>query len=199
MRRLIASPNSEDCYDSLLSTWSPPPVKHVLADDTDQLALRLQTLSDRDLLDQLSLSDATTYLPDDVLTKVDRASMACSLEVRVPLLDHRVAAFGAAMPASWRFHGSTGKLPLRSLLERSVPRTLWDRPKKGFTAPIHRWLRGDLRQWAESLLTTERLESAGLLPRPIHDAWRRLQAGGTYDAAGIWCVLMLVAWLDTER
>jgi asparagine synthase (glutamine-hydrolysing) len=199
MRRLIASPNSEDCYDSLLSTWSPPPVKHVLADDTDQLALRLQSLSDRDLLDQLSLSDATTYLPDDVLTKVDRASMACSLEVRVPLLDHRVAAFGAAMPASWRFHGSTGKLPLRSLLERSVPRTLWDRPKKGFTAPIHRWLRGDLRQWAESLLTTERLESAGLLPRPIHDAWRRLQAGGTYDAAGIWCVLMLVAWLDTER
>ncbi len=194
--RLMRSNSQAECYASLMATWDPPPLLQAEVGVVDPLKMRLASLAGRPLLDQLALADATTYLPNDVLTKVDRASMACSLEVRVPLLDHRVAAWGAAMPVEWRFEGSVGKLPLRSLLGQRVPAELWSRPKKGFAAPMPDWLRGALRPWAESLLTRDRLEECGLDSEPIHAAWARLQGGGSYDAVGIWSVLMLIGWIQ---
>ena len=106
-----------------------------------------------DLVDGHIWRDTMDYLPDDILCKVDSTAMANSLETRVPLLDTRVAAFAWSLPMDQKIRGGQGKWLLRRVLERHVPRDLWDRPKMGFTAPLHGWLSGDLREWAEDLLS----------------------------------------------
>jgi asparagine synthase (glutamine-hydrolysing) len=131
-------------------------------------------------------SDLALYLPDDVLTKVDRASMATSLEVRVPLLDHRVIAFAARLPLAY----TLGKRVLRDVLYRQVPRTLIDRPKAGFGVPIGDWLRGPLRAWAESRLDSQRLRACGLTPEPIRAAWAAHLAGRGAWAHALWAVCL---------
>jgi asparagine synthase (glutamine-hydrolysing) len=141
--------------------------------------------------------DATSYLPDDILCKVDRASMAVSLETRVPFLDHRVAAVAARIPIDMKIDGGGGKLILRSLLYRHVPKALFDRPKAGFAVPIGTWLRGPLRPWAEELLDERRLASEGWFdPRAIRRRWEDHLAGKSDSTAALWSVLMFQAWLD---
>jgi asparagine synthase (glutamine-hydrolysing) len=138
--------------------------------------------------------DAVTYLPDDILTKVDRASMAVSLEARVPLLDHRVAAFAFNLPRHLRFDGSTGKILLRRVLARYLPRHLFERPKTGFGIPIGEWLRGPLREWAEDLLHPAALAASGLTPEPVRRTWSQHLGGGFNRETEIWTVLMYQAW-----
>ncbi|EKE76963.1 asparagine synthase (glutamine-hydrolyzing) [Oceanibaculum indicum] len=141
------------------------------------------------------LMDALTYLPDDVLAKVDRASMGCGLEVRVPLLDHRVAELAWRLPKSLLHREGRSKWPLRQILERHVPRDLFERPKAGFSVPLDGWLRGPLRDWAESLLDAEALSADGLLEAtPIRAAWREHQEGTRDHGTKLWAVLMLQAW-----
>src|SRR5262249_17943715 len=131
-----------------------------------------------DLLDRMMLADQATYLPDDLLAKLDRTSMAVSLEVRAPLLDHRVVELSWRLPRALKLRGRVGKWALRQVLYRRVPPAIVERPKMGFSVPIDRWLRGPLRGWAADLLAPERLRDGGLLdPAPIVRAWTDLQSG----------------------
>lgn len=144
--------------------------------------------------------DAMTYLPDDILTKVDRASMAVSLEARVPLLDHRVIAFAARLPLSMKQRQNTSKWALRQILYKHVPKTLIERPKMGFAIPLDAWLRGPLRDWAEALLDPKRLREQGLLrPDPIRKTWQAHLSGRQNLQHQLWDILMLQAWWDAEK
>jgi asparagine synthase (glutamine-hydrolysing) len=141
--------------------------------------------------------DLSWYLPNDVLTKVDRASMAVGLEVRVPLLDHRLVELSARLPKSLRLRSGRGKLVLRRILDRYVPRALTSRPKSGFAVPIGRWLRGPLRDWAETLLHARRLTDEGFTePAAVGSLWAEHLSGRANHEAFLWNVLMLAGWLD---
>jgi asparagine synthase (glutamine-hydrolysing) len=142
------------------------------------------------------LHDTLTYLPEDILVKVDRASMSVGLEARVPLLDHRILAFAAALPDALMWDERGGKAPLRAVAEKAVPRALLDRPKMGFGVPLARWLAGPLRPWAEALLAPKALrEGIGFSPEAVGALWARLLGGDRTAAPALWCVLMVQAWL----
>jgi asparagine synthase (glutamine-hydrolysing) len=146
-------------------------------------------------LDRMTFMDQTSFLVDDILAKVDRASMSVSLEVRCPLLDYRVMELSWRMPAEAKLRDGVGKLPLRDILYRLVPRPLVDRPKQGFGAPVEAWLLAELRDWAEAMMTREALGAHGLLDV---EACRRLWEGYTQQGRGwdkaLWNVLMFQAW-----
>ena len=142
--------------------------------------------------------DTVAYLPNDILTKVDRASMAVGLEARVPLLDHRLIEFAWTLPTELKIRGGVSKWPLRQLLYRHVPKHLVDRPKAGFTIPLADWLRGPLRDWAETWLAENRLRKRGWLdPAPVRAAWNELLGGqGERRDEALWGICMLEAWAD---
>lgn len=145
-------------------------------------------------------ADTLAYLPNDVLTKVDRTAMANSLEVRIPLLDCRVVEWAWTLPLSVRRRDGIPKWPLRTLLARHLPTELIDRPKMGFGVPLDDWLRGPLREWAEDLLSEARLQREGHLdPRPVRAAWRRHLTGEAHLRDQLWPVLMFEQWLEAER
>jgi asparagine synthase (glutamine-hydrolysing) len=142
-------------------------------------------------------SDTTGYLPDDILTKVDRAAMANSLETRVPFLDRGVFDLAWRLPMEVKLHDGATKWILRQVLQRHVPAPLFERPKMGFGLPIGAWLRGPLRPWAEELLGERRLRAQGLLdPTPVRLAWRDHVRGRRDLGYELWDVLVLEAWLD---
>jgi asparagine synthase (glutamine-hydrolysing) len=141
--------------------------------------------------------DFITYLADDILTKVDRASMGVSLEVRCPLLDPAIIEFAWSIPASMRIGPGGGKQILRNLLARHVPRELFERPKKGFNVPIAAWLRGPLRDWAEDLLHPHRLRQEGFLnAEEVRQVWREHLTGRRSHAFLLWSLIMFQAWHD---
>jgi asparagine synthase (glutamine-hydrolysing) len=190
-----------DMYRSLLSAWQQPEdllAEDLLVDgpaDDDVNGRILDSGEPTQLLDRMMLADQLMYLPDDLLTKIDRASMAVSLEVRAPLLDHRVVEFSWRLPRSLKVRGALGKWVLRQFLYRRVPRAIVERPKMGFSVPIDRWLRGPLRPWAESLLSCAALRGTGLLNEAeIVRAWRELQDGRRPAGAALWAVIMFQAW-----
>jgi asparagine synthase (glutamine-hydrolysing) len=184
-----------DMYRSLLSAWQHP--EDVVAEervDSDQNEKILNGCEPEDLLDRMMLADQLMYLPDDLLAKVDRASMAVSLEVRAPLLDHRLVEFSWRLPRALKLHDGVGKWILRQVLYRRVPKALVERPKMGFSVPIDRWLRGPLKQWASDLLAPDELAKTGLLnPHSIIEGWQGLQLGRPAGAA-LWAVIMFQAW-----
>jgi asparagine synthase (glutamine-hydrolysing) len=146
------------------------------------------------LLDRMMLLDQQTYLADDLLAKVDRASMAVSLEARVPLLDHRVVEFAWRLRSDHKVRDGRGKWLLRQVLYNYVEPALVDRPKMGFSVPIGDWLRGPLRAWAEELLFV-RAESDGFLRlEKTRPAWERIQGGADDAGLAIWAVLMFESW-----
>jgi asparagine synthase (glutamine-hydrolysing) len=150
-----------------------------------------------DPLDRMMYADQADYLPDDILVKIDRASMHWSLETRIPLLDHRVVEFAWALPRELVFDRNGGKPLLKRLLAKHVPPALTERPKKGFDVPLAAWLRGPLRPWAESLLTRERLDAVPVLDtEQVRRAWRDHVEERANAAPGLWSILMLLAWCD---
>ena len=143
--------------------------------------------------------DAGQYMSDDILVKVDRAAMANSLETRVPLLDHRVFEFAWQLPQHMKIRNGVGKWALREVLYRHVPKSMIERPKKGFSIPLAQWLRGPLKDWAENLLSEKRLVNEGYFnPKPIRKAWEQHITGKADNALKLWSILMFQAWLEVQ-
>jgi asparagine synthase (glutamine-hydrolysing) len=183
------------------SHWADP-ADVVIGGTESEHRVGLQGLQEQfsDFAQQMMFLDTVTYLPDDILAKVDRASMAVSLEARVPLLDHRVVEFAWSLPLSLKIRDGEGKWLLRELLYRYVSRDLIDRPKTGFGIPIEAWLRGPLRDWADALLDEHRLQSEGFFnPAPIRKIWAAHLSGRGSWQYHLWDVLMFQAWLEENR
>jgi len=147
-------------------------------------------------IDEMMYADSARYLPDDILAKVDRASMAVSLEVRVPMLDHRVLEFAWRLPSAMKVRHRQGKWLLKRLLRRYLPAELIERPKMGFGIPVGRWLRGPLREWSETLLSEDRLRTEGYLnPEAVRSRWRRHLSSDLGESDTLWQILAFQAWI----
>jgi asparagine synthase (glutamine-hydrolysing) len=186
--------NISQVQQLLLDRWHDQPLRA-----TDNLfpIVPCQPFANSELA--LLLLDQLTFLPDNQLMKVDRASMRVGLEARLPFLDHRVVEFAWRTPLRLKIKGDCGKAILREVLYRYVPRELVDRPKNGFGVPLGAWLRGPLRDWAESMLTTERLLTlGGLEPSVIRRRWQEHVEGTANRHHELWHVLTLSAWLEQQ-
>jgi asparagine synthase (glutamine-hydrolysing) len=198
------SPNgraSDGVYERLVSCWPRSPALGATTVVDPAFGLAEETLPPDDGAGRMALADLLTYLPQDILTKVDRASMSASLEARVPLLDHRVVELAWRLPAPNLRNGGShalAKAPLREILYEYVPRHLVDRPKQGFETPLADWLRGPLRPWAQDLLSPRRLADDGLLDvQAIMRHWREHETGARNWQRRLWPVLMFQSWLST--
>lgn len=200
LSRLLASPDAAGLYRRLASQWDDPASVVLGARERPTLAdepARWPPL--HDVLEQFLWLDTSMVLPDDMLAKVDRASMAASLELRVPLLDHRIVEWAWRLPSAAKLRDGRGKWVLRQVLDRYVPAALLDRPKMGFDPPLGAWLRGPLRDWAEDLLAPSRLAADGWFdPAPVRAQWDDHQAGRRNNDYRLWSVLMFQSWLDAR-
>jgi asparagine synthase (glutamine-hydrolysing) len=197
----MASRSIAEVYRGLASHWTDPAA--VVVGGTEPATLltgdlpRLDGLND---IERMMALDLLTYLPDDILVKVDRAAMGVSLETRVPFLDHRVVEFAWRLPLDTKIRESQSKWPLRQVLYRHVPKELIERPKVGFGVPIDSWLRGPMRDWAEALLDERRLRDEGYFrPDPIRKMWAAHQSGQVNAQHHLWDVLMFQSWLEAQR
>jgi asparagine synthase (glutamine-hydrolysing) len=201
--RVMSAGSVDDLYRGMVAMGWPDPTEIVkgLPDYTSPIQMpEMPGLSD---VERMMALDALNYLPDDILTKVDRAAMGVSLETRVPFLDHRVVEFAWRLPMAYKLRPENGALvtkwALRQVLYRHVPKALIERPKVGFGVPLEHWLRGPLRDWAEDLLSEERIKRDGYLhPAPIRKKWAEHLSGQRNNQHALWCVLMFQAWLGGQ-
>lgn len=201
LAEILASATPEAIYRNLVSHWkSPAEIVCSSHEPLTKLTNRMSLDTVTGLEHSMMFLDAVSYLPDDILTKVDRASMAVSLETRVPFLDHRVVEFAWQLPLNLKIRDGQGKWLLRQVLYKYIPRNLIERPKMGFGVPIDSWLRGPLREWAESLLNEERLSLEGFFhPKPILQKWHEHLSGARNWQYCLWNVLMFQAWLENNK
>jgi asparagine synthase (glutamine-hydrolysing) len=188
-------------YYEALSHWTNPEKLVTGSHEPNSVRECIENLSagSTSIEEVMMLTDLLNYLPDDILTKIDRASMAVSLEARVPLLDHRVVEFAWTLPLSLKIRNRENKWILRQILYKYVPPILIERPKMGFGVPIDRWLRGPLRDWAESLLSEQSLSDHGLLnPHSIREKWHEHISGHHNWQYLLWDVLVFQDWLRQQ-
>ncbi len=197
---VLAHKTLDSLYRDLMSHWKSP-LDIVLADSEPTTLLdAAENLAIHNPVVRMMLLDLVTYLPDDILAKVDRAAMSVSLETRIPLLDHRVVEFASRIPLAANLNRDGAKGILRKVLYRYVPRALVDRPKMGFAVPIDHWLRGPLRQWADELLDPARLRREGYLkPELIQHRWQEHKSGRRNLHYPLWNVLMFQSWLESTQ
>lgn len=205
--RLAYVRTSDDLYRSLVSEWLDPAailqsdsLGNQVLDPLSPLDWSLPASLAKDPVARMMATDTLNYLPNDILTKVDRAAMSVGLETRTPLLDHHVAYIAWQLPMSMKvrsgINGTLGKWALRQILYKHLPRHLIERPKAGFGMPIGNWLRGHLRGWAEDLLEPGQIQRQGYLrPEPIRMLWRQHLSGQFDHSTRLWTVLMWQAWL----
>ncbi len=197
---LLASRSSDAIYLGLVSAWRDPNALVIGSASADSA---LTDASYRpeidDFAERMMYFDLVTYLPDELLVKMDRASMGVSLEAREPLLDHRLIEFAWRLPLDLKIRDGEGKSILKKVLDRYVPRALVDRPKMGFGVPIEPWLRGPLREWADELLDGERIRREGFLnPAPIVERWQEHRTGRRAWQSSLWNVIVFQQWLEAQ-
>ena len=190
---LLRADSTQAMYQSLLSSWQNP--RELVAGGADESFVSAPIADELPLMEQLMLADQVSYLPDDLLAKVDRASMAVSLEARVPILDHRVVELSWRMPRRFKVRSGQGKWILRQILYKHIPRELVDREKMGFSVPLANWMSGPLREWTGDMLSDANTAEF-LCPTRVKREWDRFAAGDTSNAAGIWAIVMFRAWQD---
>jgi asparagine synthase (glutamine-hydrolysing) len=199
LRTVGAAANFDDIYLSFLDEWHLEP-SPVLGGSAENVGFDLDAGDGAHNVASAMYCDAIAYLPDDILCKVDRASMAVSLESRVPYLDHRVAAVAARIPLGLKLRDGRGKHILRELLYREAPRHMFERPKAGFAIPVGQWIKGPLRLWAEELLDAPRMAEEGWFdPNIIHRRWNDHLAGRRDSTAALWAILMFQNWLREQK
>jgi asparagine synthase (glutamine-hydrolysing) len=198
--RVLRSESVAELYGGMLSLWRDPGAVVRGADEPPSQATgQVPPLDGLSGVERMMALDMLGYLPDDILVKVDRASMAVSLESRVPFLDHHLVEFAWRLPFDFKVRGGETKWILRQLLYRHVPRELIERPKMGFGVPIGEWLRGPLRDWAEALLDERRLRDEGYFhPEPIRRMWETHLKGRENEQFRLWPVLMFQSWLEAN-
>lgn len=198
---MLKASSQEEVYLRLVSSWFNPEeivigCKASFGPQQNWLCSSLMPAFEH----QMMCRDSLSYLPDDILVKVDRAAMGVSLETRIPMLDHRVIEFAWTLPLDMKIHSGEGKWLLRKVLDRYIPRSLMERPKTGFGVPIDSWLRGPLRDWAENLLNAEILKEQGFfMVEPIKKKWREHLDGKRDWSNQLWSVLMFQAWLSEQE
>jgi len=196
----LRAQTSDELYSSLVNRWQ----------NTDELVIgtsKVQTLSDcfihsseKDIVHRMMETDLLTYLPDDILCKVDRASMFVGLESRAPFLDREVVEFAWGLPLNYKIKDGVGKSILRDVLYKYVPKELIDRPKMGFGLPISSWLRGPLKEWGNSLLDQDRLRKEGFFhAEKVRQKWVQHQSGAFNWQYQLWPILMFQLWLQNEK
>lgn len=197
--KVLTAGSIDDLYLRCVSHWQDPGQVVIGATEPATLLTSNSFSSITNGIERMMALDMVTYLPDDILTKVDRAAMSVSLETRVPFLDHRVVEFAWRLPLAYKLREGQSKWALRQVLYRYIPRELIDRPKMGFGIPVDNWLRGPLRDWAENLLDEKRLRQEGFFhPQIIRKTWAEHLTGKRNWQYLLWDVLMFQAWLDKQ-
>lgn len=196
---VLGAADLDELYHGLISLWTEPSDVVLGAREPETPLTKLpEALQEVTGVERMMALDSITYLPDDILAKVDRAAMSVSLETRVPLLDHRVFEYAWRMPFAVKSRQGRTKWPLRQVLYKHVPRDLIERPKAGFAIPIDQWLRAPLRDWAEGQLNEARIRREGYFdPEPIRTRWKEHLSGRRNWGAHLWTVLMFQAWLES--
>lgn len=193
-------PTKELLYRQMISHWKNPCLVVLGAVETETVVDSPDQWPDVGSFEEWMMSiDIQMYMVDDILVKVDRAAMANSLETRVPLLDHRLVQLACSLPLSMKIRNNQGKWLLRELLYRHVPKHLIERPKKGFSIPLAQWLRGPLREWAESLLDSKLLSQQGYFnSAEVQKVWKHHLSGGGDRSRQLWSILMFQAWYQEQ-
>jgi asparagine synthase (glutamine-hydrolysing) len=201
LAEVLAAKSPDAMYTGLVSHWKEPEAVVMGSSEPSTVLTNSQAWANLpDFTQRMMYLDTVSYLPDDILVKVDRATMGVSLEARVPLLDHRLVEFAWQIPLAMKIRKDQGKWLLRQVLYKYVPPSLIERPKMGFGVPIDAWLRGPLRDWAETLLNERRLRQEGFFnPQPIRQKWAEHLVGDRNWQYYLWDVIMFQAWLDEQK
>ncbi len=194
----LSSGSLHELYIRLVSHWPDPTEVVINSKEAALFKTELDQLALNDVEKMMAL-DTMTYLPDDILAKVERASMGVSLETRIPMLDHEIVEFAWSLPLGTKLSRGKSKWPLRAILYRHLPKELAERPKTGFAIPLDEWLRGPLLVWACSLLNEDKIKAQGYLKfEPIQQKWQEHLNGERNWATQLWSILMFQAWLEQE-